>query len=157
MFDAIRRFLNRVQQRRKSYREGRHGTVYEIVHDETQVSLSWLTIENEKGSSSLAWAETVSIRAFKRDLLAVDQICLVIELRDGRGMEVHEEMNGWDSLVQKLPEYLPGCKSFGEWFAVVAFPAFQLNMTMIFERPICHLGATEQALGADSPVSSLYS
>jgi len=121
------------------------------------MSVSWLTIENESGSRSLAWDETISIKAFKRDLFTVDLICLVIELIDGSGIEVDEEMNGWDSLVQKLPEYLPGCKSFGEWFEVVAFPAFQLNMTSIFERARFDLRAAEQALGADSPVSSLYS
>ena len=98
------------------------------------MSVSWLTIENEKGSRLLRWDETISIKAFKRDLYTVDRICLVIGLRDGSGIEVDEEMSGWDSLVQKLPEYLPGCKSFGEWFEVVAFPAFQLNMTSIFDR-----------------------
>lgn len=136
MLDAIKRYLSRVQQRRGSYREGRRGTVYEIVHDGNNMSVSWVTIENEKGGRLLTWDETISIKAFKRDIYAVDRICLVIGLRDGSGIEVDEEMSGWDSLVQKLPEYLPGCKSFGEWFEVVAFPAFQLNMTPIFDRAI---------------------
>lgn len=134
MFSAISRYLNRINQRRLSYREGRRSTVFEIAHDEHHLRVSWLTIENEKGNRSLTWAEMISIKAFKRDLYAVDRICLGIELRDGSGIELDEEMAGWDSLVQKLPEYLPGCKSFGEWFEVVAFPAFQLNMTPIFER-----------------------
>ena len=110
--------------------------MYEIVHDENHMSVSWLTMENEKGSRLLTWDETISIKAFKRDLYAVDRICLLIGLKDGSGIEVDEEMSGWDSLVQKLPEYLPGCKSFGEWFQVVAFPAFQLNMTPIFDRAV---------------------
>ena len=136
MLDAFKRHLNQVQQRRRSYREGRRGTVYEIVHDGNHMSVSWLTMENDKGSRLLTWDETICIKAFKRDLYAVDRICLVIGLKDGSGIEVDEEMSGWDSLVQKLPEYLPGCKSFGEWFEVVAFPAFQLNMTPIFDRAI---------------------
>jgi len=98
------------------------------------MNVSWLTIENERGSRSLTWDEVISIKAFKRDLYAVDRICLIIGLKDGSGVEIDEEMSGWDSLVQKLSEYLPGCRSFGEWFEVVAFPAFQLNMTSIFER-----------------------
>jgi hypothetical protein len=108
--------------------------LFEITHNESHLNISWLTIENEKGNRLLTWDETISIKAFKRDLFAVDRICLVIELKDGVGIEVDEEMAGWDSLVQKLPEYLPGCKTFGEWFDIVAFPAFQLNMTPIFER-----------------------
>jgi hypothetical protein len=132
--DAIKRYLGRLQQRRRSYREGRRGTVYEIEHDANHMSISWLTIENEKGIRLLTWDETISIKAFKRDLYAVDRLCLLIGLSDGSGIEVDEEMSGWDSLVQQLPEYLPGCKSLGEWFEVVAFPAFQLNMTPIFDR-----------------------
>jgi len=136
VLDAIKSYLNRVQQRRRSYQEGRRGTVYEIAHDENQMTVSWLTVENEKGSRLLMWDETISIKAFKRDLYAFDRICLLIGLRDGSGIELDEEMSGWDSLVQKLPEYLPGCKGFGEWFDVVAFPAFQVNMTPIFDRAI---------------------
>jgi hypothetical protein len=134
VFDAIKRYLGRVNQRRKAYREGRRGTVYEILHDREHMTIAWLTLENEKGSRALTWDETISIKAFKRDLYTVDLMCLGIELKDGSGIEIDEEMSGWDSLVQKLPEYLPGCKSFGEWFQTVAFPAFQLNMTSIFER-----------------------
>lgn len=82
----------------------------------------------------MVWDDAISIKAFKRDIWAVDLICLVIELSNGGGIEVNEEMGGWDSLVQKLPEYLPGCKTFGEWFETVAFPAFHPNLTSIFER-----------------------
>lgn len=134
MLGAIGRYLNRVRQRFKSYLEGRRNTVYEISHDENQMNVSWLTMENEKDSSSLAWNKVVSVKAFKRDLFAVDQICLEFELKDGGALEIHEGMQGWQSLVSKLPDYLPGCKRLEEWFQEVAFPAFELNLTTIFER-----------------------
>ena len=134
MLGALGRYLNRVRQRSKSYLEGGRNTVYEISHDENQMNVSWLTMENEKDSSSLAWNKVVSVKAFKRDLFAVDQICLEFELKDGGALEIHEEMQGWKSLVSKLPDYLPGCKSIEEWFQAVAFPAFELNLTTIFER-----------------------
>ena len=134
MFDALKRYLNRVYQRQKSYREGRRGTVYEIAHDGSRMRVMWLTMENERGERSVMWEQVLSITAYKRDLFVVDRICLVLELADGGGIEVDEEMKGWDSLVQKLPEYLPGCKTLGEWFQTVAFPAFQLNETSIFEK-----------------------
>jgi hypothetical protein len=151
VFEAVKKYLNRVRQRRQSYREGRRGTQFKIVHDPNRMSISWLTIENEAGHRSLTWQQVNSITAFKRDLWAVDQICLGIDLLDGSAIQLDEEMNGWDSLVHKLPEYLPGCKSFGEWFGRVAFPAFELNLTPIFKRIRSFDRADEQALGADSP------
>jgi len=132
--DAFKQFIELVQQRYKSHRDGRRPTVYEILHDADHLSVSWLTGKNKSGNRSLQWDDVVLLTAFKRDLYVVDRICLEIELKDGESIEVDEEMKSWDSLVQKLPEYLPGCKRFGEWFGVVAFPAFALNETRIFER-----------------------
>ena len=134
MFAAIKKYLNRAIQRRRSYVAGRRGTLYEISHDANHMNVSWLTMENERGDRSVMWKTVISIKAFKRDLYVVDRICLGVQLMDGSGIEVHEEMKGWDALVQKLPEYLPGCKTFGEWFETVAFPAFQLNETSVFEK-----------------------
>jgi len=133
MLDGFKQFIQRVQQRYNSH-PGPRQTAYEILHDADHLIVSWISAQNDSGSKSFQWDDAILVTAFKRDLYAVDLICLVIELKDGETIEVDEEMNGWDSLVQKLPEYLPGCKSFGEWFEVVAFPAFELNATRIFER-----------------------
>lgn len=134
MLDVLKTYLSQVRARSRSYREARRGTVYQIVHDERRMSISSLTMENERGVSSLVWDQAISIKAFKRDAWAVDLICLEIEMRDGSCIEVNEEIDGWDSLVQKLPDYLPGCKTMGKWYEIVAFPAFQLNLTSLFER-----------------------
>lgn len=134
MVDAFKQLIQLVQQRYKSHRDGRRQTVYEILHDADHLSVFWLTGKNENGNTSFQLDDAISLTAFKRDLYAVDRICLGIELKDGVTIEVDEEMKGWDSLVQKLPEYLPGCKSYDEWFEAVAFPAFELNATRIFER-----------------------
>lgn len=108
--------------------------MYEILHDADRLSISWLTGKNVSGNKSFQWDDAIVLTAFKRDLYVVDRICLEFELKDGEIIEVDEEMKGFDALVQKLPEYLPGCKSFDEWFEVVAFPAFKLNATQIFQR-----------------------
>lgn len=81
------------------------------------------------------WPDVIRVEAFKRDLYTVDQVCLLFITTDGLGFEIHEEMSGWDTLVQALPTYLPGCQTFGEWFLTVIFPAFELNLTVIYERP----------------------
>ena len=134
MLETIKSYLHRAYQRQRSFREGRRGTVYTIAHDADSLRLSWLTLENEKGERTLPWCDVVSINASKRDLYAVDLICLAIRLKDGSAVEINEEMSGWDSLVQKLPEYLPRCATWGEWFEAVAFPPFQLNITAIYQR-----------------------
>jgi hypothetical protein len=36
-------------------------------------------------------------------------------------------MEGWETLTNALPEYLPGSKLSSEWFFRVAFPAFATN------------------------------
>jgi hypothetical protein len=98
------------------------------------MNVSWLTVENEKGQRSVMWDDVISIAAFKRDLFTVDLICLVMTLKNDAAVQVDEEMNGWDSLVQTLPAYLRGCKKYEEWFQTVAFPAFQTNLTVLYER-----------------------
>lgn len=131
---TFKQLIQLVKQRYQSHRDGRGKTVYEILHDADRLSISWLTGKNVSGNKSFQWDDAIVLTAFKRDLYVVDRICLEFELKDGEIIEVDEEMKGFDALVQKLPEYLPGCKSFDEWFEVVAFPAFKLNATQIFQR-----------------------
>ena len=49
-------------------------------------------------------------------------------------VEVNEEMEGWESFTETLPENLPGCNRWSESFFQIAFPAFATNETQIFER-----------------------
>lgn len=97
------------------------------------MTLSWLGVENDRGEIVIAWRDVVRVEAFKRDLYAVDLICLTVLLRNSKAVEINEEMEGWETLVDKLPEYLPGCQKFEKWFQVVAFPAFKPNNTTIYQ------------------------
>ena len=90
-------------------------------------------MENVHGEDSVVWSEVLCVTAFKRDLFAVDQICLEFESKKGFFL-IHEEMKGWDSLIKRLPDYLPGCKNEKEWFEVVMLPPFELNLTTIFDK-----------------------
>jgi hypothetical protein len=83
---------------------------------------------------SVAWSDVLRLTAFKRDLLIVDCICMAIATRDGRTIEVNEEMVGWDAFTEALPRYLPGSGQWVDWFWQVAFPAFATNETQIFAR-----------------------
>ena len=134
MLEAFKLYLHRVVERQKSYRAGKRDTVYTIFHNANAITLSWLSMKSGRGEVVVAWQDAVEVKAFKRDLYAVDLICLSFLLKDNKALEINEEMGGWESLVEKLPEYLPGCQKFEEWFGAVAYPAFKPNITAIYQR-----------------------
>ena len=136
MLEAFKSYFHRISERQKFYRQGRRRTVYRIFHNSNAMSLSWLGLENDRGEIVIAWKDAVRIEAFKRDLYTVDLICLSVLLKDNKAVEINEEMEGWESLVNKLPEYFSGCQKFEEWFQLVAFPAFKPNNTTIYQREL---------------------
>ncbi len=81
----------------------------------------------------MGWEEVCKATAFKRDMLTVDCICLFLGRSDGTGLELDEEMAGWNRFVAGIPQHLSGCKPPSEWWHVVAFPAFATNLTEIFK------------------------
>jgi hypothetical protein len=145
MLQAFKSYCQRLHERQKSYYAGRRGTSYTIFHNANSMKLSWLSMENERGELVVSWQDVVGIETFKRDLYAVDLICLAFIRKDSKSLELNEEMDGWKSLVDKLPEYFPGCQKFEEWFEVVAFPAFEPNLATIYRRG-------EEKAVADSPI-----
>jgi hypothetical protein len=82
----------------------------------------------------MKWTDVQRVIAFKEDWLTVDCICLAFVDRDDHAIQVHEEMKGWQELVEALPESLPGCKPWSEWFTEVSFPAFATNLIQLFDR-----------------------
>ena len=98
------------------------------------MKLSWVGMKEDRGEKVIAWEDVIRVEAFKRDLYAVDLICLSIHFDHNTSIEIDEEMAGWDSLVDRLEEYLPRSKKFDYWFELVAFPAFKRNLTVIYRR-----------------------
>jgi hypothetical protein len=146
MLERVKSYLHRVAERQKTYRQRGRRTVYNIYHNANAMKLSWLGLEqNDRGEIVIAWQDTVRVEAFKRDLYAVDLICLDFVLNDNKAVEINEEMEGFDSLVNKLPEYLPGCQKFEQWFLVVAIPAFKENNTVIYQRDHTNSGGYPNA------------
>jgi hypothetical protein len=134
MLEQFKSYFDRLAERRSWPRTVRRRTVYTIFHNANALKLSWVGSVKDRGAMLIAWRDTVSIEAFKRDLYTVDLICLTFQLRNKKAVEINEEMDGWESLVATLPEYLPGCQTFEEWFTEVAFPAFKPNVTVIYRR-----------------------
>jgi hypothetical protein len=84
----------------------------------------------------IPWHDIVNAYVYKRDVFTCDLICLMLRTTSGRTMELNEQMEGWQDLIANLPNHLPACRSFDEWFAEVAFPAFELNLTEIYRKEI---------------------
>ena len=106
---------------------------FEIASDERGFAVISLK-DKTSPKLSLNWEEIQKITAFKRDLWSVDQICLFIARADETGIELNEEMKGWSGFIQALPQFLPSCKPFENWFQTVAFPAFAANPTELYNR-----------------------
>ena len=93
-----------------------------------------LTVLQGKSKVVVPWSSIRRLMAFKRDLLYYDNICILIEGQDGPLAQIDEDMVGWRIVMEKLPERLPGMKPWQEWWPTVAFPAFETNATVIWER-----------------------
>lgn len=86
------------------------------------------------GVHKISWKEISSVKVFKRDLLTVDEICMEIGTKEGKLLEVSEEMTGWDDLVKSITNYLEECTSFEEWFPKVADPPMETNLIEIYNK-----------------------
>jgi hypothetical protein len=127
-------YFQRTIERQNTFRAARRRTLFAIYHNTNCMKLSWVALKKDRGEKVVAWEDVVKVEAFKRDLYAVDLICLSLLFEDNKSIEIDEEMEGWDSLVEKLTEYLPGSQKFTDWFDGVAFPAFKRNLTVIYRR-----------------------
>jgi hypothetical protein len=82
------------------------------------------------------WSAVQSASAFKRDLVIHDLVCILFRLRNGRQIEVDEQMSGWPEFVENLPtSSLPGVRPFSEWAEQVVMPPFATNETLLYSAP----------------------
>ena len=86
------------------------------------------------GNRVMRWEVVERVEAFKRDLFSVDLICLEFTAQNGEGIEIDEDDEPWRRLVEQLPARLEGCLALESWFSDVAFPAFETNRRVIFDR-----------------------
>jgi hypothetical protein len=103
----------------------------EIHWNENGLAVS--NADSTQPSALLEWAEVDAVLGYKRDLYTMDMICLGFVTHRGT-IEVHEEMNGWTSLVEELPSLLPGMHPFSQWWESVAKPPFAPSVKTLYER-----------------------
>ena len=91
----------------------------------------------------IEWKEVRSVELFKTDDFTVDTIWAAVHWAapgEDAVITTHfpEEAEGWSVVMDRLPKYLPGCRTEEEWFRRVAIPPFAENRTDIYERGASH-------------------
>jgi hypothetical protein len=81
------------------------------------------------------WSEVVLASAFKRDLGVGDLVCIELCFRSQKRVELHEEMEGWPTLLDRLPAHLAGFPPRSEWWQRLAVPASRASRILLYQRP----------------------
>lgn len=123
---GLRRILNRLSRAPRVH--------HQLAFDNKGVRLVSDWNDGTHRDAEFDWTDVIQVAAYKKDCFAVDLICTEFLLISEASLEINEEMVGWEELMTKLPEYLPGCRSFDAWFLPVAQPAFAPNYTVLFRR-----------------------
>jgi hypothetical protein len=109
-----------------------------VHHDATGFAVDETNRRTVPRRAQGEWRDVTNAMAWKRDLIVTDRVCLALWLRDGHCVELHEEMAGWPSLLERLPAYLPCCRAVTAWWPEVVVPAFAANPTVIYDREPAH-------------------
>jgi hypothetical protein len=106
------------------------------MHQERIVatSASFSVLRDGWPLAPVIWDDVMQVRAYKRDELTTDLICLDVVLRDWSTWCVHEELPGWDEFLEVAEVALPGMRRRRSWYPDVGKPAFTRNETVIFDR-----------------------
>ncbi len=78
------------------------------------------------------WCSVEQIVAYKVDLFSIDLMCLRLMLSPtGSEVEIRENDRGWQTVVDAIARRF----EFSEtWWSRVAFPAFEGNVTVLWEQ-----------------------
>lgn len=89
------------------------------------------TIQLDIETKTISWDDITLIKAYKIDLYTVD--CIVIEIHLAETfISINEQTTGHMKFMETASSKLTNFKK--DWFTVVAFPAFETNLTTIYER-----------------------
>ncbi len=90
--------------------------------------------EMESRTTIARWADIERVKAFKRDLITIDDLCVAFTLADDTSITLSEYVAGFADLLGVLPQHLPGCPAPQLWWAKVAHPAFATNHIVLWDR-----------------------
>ena len=89
------------------------------------------TIQLNNETKTINWNDITLIKAYKIDQYTVD--CIVIEIHlAGTFISINDQTAGHMKFMETASSKLANFKK--DWFTIVAFPAFETNLTTIYER-----------------------
>ena len=90
------------------------------------------TLRSVKKEDFVLFSDVSVIRAYKMDLFAYDEICVLFERDKDKPVEVTEEALGFSNLMKQVVSRFAG--SDPHWFEKVLQPPFALCPTIIWEK-----------------------
>ena len=127
-------FVRMIIEQIKGTHKAAFNSPFELSFDERGLRVRRLTFLNRAEEHSLLWREIISAKAYKRDLLTVDRVCIAFEKATGEWFEINEDMKGWLALLPEMKINLEGFLPMEEWLGNVTLPPFQTNEIEIYRR-----------------------
>lgn len=91
-----------------------------------------VSIETDgKISQLLRWDQICRIAVYKMDQITLDLICIEFTLHGELMVIIHEDMSGYDSVVQRMHLTFENIEK--DWYSKVVLPAFERNYRVIYE------------------------
>lgn len=87
-----------------------------------------------RDGTCLNWNSIKKVTSYKADLFTEDLVCLLFEIETGSGIEVNEEMVGFDEFLEALPDKLPKFPARHLWWGNIVQQPFEANKTVVWER-----------------------
>lgn len=89
-------------------------------------------IKIDNTEKNVKWNEIKTLIAYKKDLFAVDIICLDIIFENEAFLKINEETKGWFKFLEHSKEKLEITDK--TWEINIAVPPFEPNTTIIFDK-----------------------
>ena len=99
------------------------------------VSADEVGIFSESGNIKtrlLKWDRVNRIAVYKKDEFTTDLICIEFGLPENMVVTLHEELEGYNSVVQAMHLQFEGIEK--DWYSKIVQPPFERNYRVIYEK-----------------------
>ncbi len=92
---------------------------------------TFFTVRIDNTIKTILWDDIKLIRSYKIDQFAVDCIIIEIHLKES-SITIDDQTIGYMKFMSEAELKLPNFRK--DWFNIVAFPPFETNLTIVYER-----------------------
>ncbi len=130
-FNPTNRFVSRDSKEAKDYYEqqftwlNNNPGIFKYISSGFEINL-------DGALNKIMWEDIEKLKAFKLDLVALDEICLMLVINSGESFQISESTEGWFLFNRKLKQHFPEINA--NWEIEIANPAFERNETVLFDR-----------------------